>query len=386
MSLLSHSSNSSIDSDLDSSHGADVTSPTPEKVSASLDEYVCAAKIGRASLACRDLQTTVEQFDRALGIELQTELDCLYDTSIGFVSGLVRSEVDSRLHGSASSGGAPSCDKVLQELEKVYRDAEIRAEVKPTEARWYLRMGAALCVANEWEKARLIYKEGLNMCKDKRELSRALKNLTKVELITTGIECPEEGWKPNQYSPLLKPEKEPSKKHRPKSMSFSASAVLRRASQRGSRNRPQSESVDSEEPPYVPPHEPRTRLGSLNILARKRDRSLSDPPSPAGMRRKKRMHRRRPISGVFSLRNAPIPIIDYAERQSWSEAFDPESNSLSESHDYFRPSAVVHMRRLSVETLPPSSSIMSPKCNALNFGAVKLRSLKIESDDSELED
>lgn len=392
MSLLSGSHNSSIDSDLDSSHGAanSSPSPTPEKVSAALDEYVCAAKIGRASLACRDLQTTVEQFNRALDIELQTEMDCLYDTSIGFVNGLVRREVDSRLHGSTSSRGAPSCDKVLEELSKVYREAEICAELKPGEARWYLRMGAALCVANEWEKARLIYKEGLHMCKDKRELHRALKNLTKIELITTGIDCPEEGWKPNQYSPLLKPE-EPPKKHRPKSMSFSTSVIRRasqRASQRASRSsRPQSESIDSEQLPYVPPHAPRSRFGSVNLPSRvkNRDRSLSDPPSPAGIRRKKKL-RRRPLSGVFSSRNAPIPIIDYEERQLWAEAFKPESEKLSESQDYCRPSAVVHMRRLSVETLPVSSSIMSPECDALNFGAVKLKSLKIESDDSELED
>ena len=380
MSLLSsssHSSNSSVDSDLDRNHKAGVASPshTPQTISKNLDEYICAAKVGRASLACGDLQESVQQFDQALGIELQTELDCLYDTSLGFVSGLVRKEVDSRLH--RSSRGTPSSDKVLDELAKVYRDAEICAEVKPTQAKWYLRMGAALCVVNQWDKARLIYKEGLHMCKDKRELQKALKNLTKIELITSGIEIPDEDWKPTLYNPLSKPETRSRKNHRPKSIS-TLKPLMRRV-------RPKSVSIDATDLSNRAPGVSRHRNASISQV---NSQSFSDPPSPAQNRKRKPLRRARPLSGVFTSRNAPVPIIGYDERQSWIETFKSDSNSLDESHDYFRPSAVAHMRRLSVETLLSSSSIMSPEGvdDVLNFGSVTFTSLRIESDDSELDD
>ena len=380
MSLLSsssHSSNSSVDSAF-RNHKAGVASPshTLQTVSKHLDEYVCAAKVGRASLACGDLQASVQQFNEALGIELQTELDCLYDTSLGFVSGLVRKEVDSRLHGSSHS--APSCDKVLDELAKVYRDAEICAEVKPTQAKWYLRMGAALCVVNQWEKARLIYKEGLHMCKDKRELQRALKNLTKIELITSGIEIPDEDWKPTLYNPQSRPETQSKKNHRPKSIS-TLKPLIRRA-------RPKSVSIDAVDLSYHAPGVSRPRNASISQMD---PWSFSDPPSPAQNRKRKPLRRARPLSGVFTSRNAPAPIIGYEERQSWVETFKSDSNSLDESHDYFRPSAVAHMRRLSaVETILSPSSITSPEGvnDLVNFGSVTFTSLRIESDDSELDD
>ena len=381
MSLLSsssHSSNSSVDSDLDS-HKPVVASPshTPQTISKNLDEYICAAKVGRASLACGDLQESVQHFDQALGIELQTELDCLYDTSLGFVSGLVRKEVDNRLHGG--SRGAPSSDKVLDELAKVYRDAEICAEVKPTQAKWYLRMGAALCVVNQWDKARLIYKEGLHMCKDKRELQKALKNLTKIELITSGIEIPKEDWRPTLYNPLSRPETSSKKNHRPKPRSIS---TLKPSVQRV---RPKSVSVDAADLPNHAPGVSRPRNASISQVD---SRSFSDPPSPAQNRKRKPLRRARPLSGVFTSRNAPVPIIGYDERQSWIETFKSHSNSLDESHDYFRPSAVAHMRRLSVETSHSSGSITSLEGvnDALTFGSVTFTSLKIDSDDSELDD
>ena len=336
---------------------------------------MCAAKIGRASLACGDLQESVQQFDQALGIELQTELDCLYDTSLGFVSGLVRKEVDSRLH--RSSHGAPSYDKVLDELAKVYRDAEICAEVKPTQPKWYLRMGAALCVVNQWDKARLIYKEGLHMCKDKRELQKALKNLTKIELITSGIEIPEEGWKPTLYNPLSRRETPSKKNYRPKSVS-----TLKPLMQRV---RPKSVSIDAADLSNNAPGVSRPRNASISQVD---SQSFSGPPSPARNRKRKPLRRARPLSGVFTSRNAPVPIIGYDERQSWIETFKSDSNSLDESHDYFRPSAVAHMRRLSVETSHSSGSVTSPDGvnDALTFGSVTFTSLKIDSDDSELDD
>ena len=71
--------------------------PSRDSIRAALDRYTTASKEGRQAFSVGKLSEAVVEFDQALDIELQTELECLYDTSIGLVSGLVRREVESRL-------------------------------------------------------------------------------------------------------------------------------------------------------------------------------------------------------------------------------------------------------------------------------------------------
>ena len=397
MSLSSSLSSASIGEVVDSSlleaERDDSTSPlhSPSTISASMDDYARSAKVAKAALACGDIKTAVDQFDRALSIELQTEMDCLYDTSLGFVSGLVRQEVDSRLMGSPRySAGPPSCNVVLEQLAAVYSDTERQLARRPTEAKWYLRMGTCLCVVNEWEKARKIYTEGLNMCKDKdkKELTRALKNLTRIEHIVSGEQQPEP-YEVGVYGPLGKVSVS-EKAKRKHSLSFSP----RRKS------RVKSEANDFE-PEGGPPQQPRHRSLSHRPLVRERKVSVpseveAEPEaetSPHHSKLKKRLtfgmgsFKKRTSNGFFGQRE---PSVDSEERQAWVEAFSPEASIASGCHG-FSPSAIVHMRRLSLESLTPTLAsrpvnVDSSLVTGPSYTAVKFQSLQIDGDDSEIED
>lgn len=383
-------------------HEEECASPTPQTVSASLDEYVCASKVGRAAFASGDLKTAVEQFDQALKIELQTEMDCLYDTSLGFVSGLVRQEVESRLVGSPKhESGPPSCEAVLGKLAESYTEAERQLTIHPTVAKWYLQMGACLCLANAWEQARKLYNEGLNLCKDpndRKQLVRAVKNLTRVEQVTQGDHLPqpyESGlyapWKPKIV--LAVPKK--PKRH------FSLSLSPRRQKFHG--NRPKSAIVAEDAPDFeeedLPPAlqiQPSLDHQVTEPKSPERERALSDPPTPphaiivAGKSKSKRkfglsLKKRRQRS--FELQRPQLSI-DYEERQSWLENFGRESDIASGCQG-FCPSAIVHMRRLSLESLSPAlSRPVTIKSNSVpSYKAVKpFESIQIEGDDSEMED
>ena len=355
--------------------------PSTQSISAALDDYVSAARVGRAALACGDIGMAVLQFNEALSIELQTEMDCLYDTSLGFVSGLVRREVDNRLAIQGSprrTTGAPSCDRVLEELASVYRHAERKSESHPYEAKWYLRMGASLCVVNQWEKAKKIYTEGINMCKDKKELRKALKNLSRLEQITSGKMPPEE------IGTYTAPEIEPHIRTRPKPQSVSTKTFKHMM-----RVRPKSVSIEAAN---NSPNSTSLRHSSFSLPPNAlKQRTYSDPPTP----RKKKFSfsgkslGKRTSAMLFGSGKLPEPSIDFEERQSWLEAFSPES-SIDFTGQEFRPSAVVHMRGLSVELLQ-STDLDDPDCSIVSvsepsFDAIKFTSMRIESDDSELED
>ena len=153
-----------------------------EAISADVDRYMSTSKVGRAALACGDVKVAVEQFNEAMDIELQLELQCLYDSNLGYVNGLVRQAVEARLsQASQEAVQPPGCDPMLHKLKKVYMEAEKRSEQKPKDFKCYLRMGSTLCLVNEWEKARLIYREGLNLCKRKKELLKAVQRLNSAE-------------------------------------------------------------------------------------------------------------------------------------------------------------------------------------------------------------
>ena len=355
--------------------------PSPKSINAILDDYVCAAKVGRAAMACGDIKTAVEQFDRALSIELQTEMDCMYDTSLGFMSGLVRKEVDGRLLGSPQRmAGPPACDKVMEELSSVYKQAESQATVKPADARSYNRMGTCLCCVNEWEKARKMYNEGLNMCKekDKKELTKALRNLTRIEQIANR-ETPPDPYEDGMYRPN---QPKPTKaKHRHMSLSLSPRH----------KRRPQSESFDSA---LIQMGERPRSFSQVHPL---KERTLSDPPLPNMGKGKKRFSfaiasLKRPSSKLFSRRHRhqSEPLIDCEERLMWLEVFSHESTIASGSQGLI-PSAIVHMRRLSLETLLPAVhpdpvTAEDQRNSGLAFAANPIQSLVLDGDDDDIED
>ena len=413
-------------------------SPTPESVSAKLDEYVAASKEGRSAYVRGDMMTAVTQFSQALNLELQTELDCLYDTSIGFVSGLVKQEVNGRLQGSPRHTAAAGCSKLLNQLSVVYDNANNKSLRKPTEARWYLRMGAALCLINEWEKAKLVYKEGVNMCKDKKELKQALKKLTQIEQITSNAEIPKEDIddrvlpsSPNhRMVSSITPQPSPNSERRAKP----SDVYRKRAKSTVAKRR--SESVDVG---VVPPHDRLTRTSSVSSTSSQGTMSLADNRKasdssieikrPVALLRSQNKKEKRFSFNIFGSspkhlpavhvesttykryslgqslfntlgRNRPVPTISPDDREAWSECFSPVECSVIDYRS-FCPSAVVHMRELSVhKPLDAGGDSMSSGTGEdeesleersvyrtkRTFNAVKFQSMKIEDDDSELDD
>lgn len=321
-----------------------------DTIGTSLDEYACAAQLGRASFCKGDARATIRHFDQALEIELQTELECMYDTSLGYVSGLLRREVDSRLHqlatgptSRAPAGGAgrpPDRRKMLQELEKAYRHAEGESERKPTAPTWYLRMGAALCMVDEWEKARRIYKDGLLACKDKAELRQAVDNLNTIEKLTAGTIVPQDVGSPALVYASGKNHAGRPRKNRALSASSIKRHVIKKLSTSESPRRG-SEDVFSQN------HRERHRSNSLEDVSPTHQAvTYNTAPNSPGKSKKKK-HLRRPNSGLLSSSKHPEPQVPYDDRLAWADSFSTESEIASGRPD-FVSSAVVHMRRLAL--------------------------------------
>ena len=431
--------------------------PSPKSVSVTMDEYVSASIVGRSSYASGDLLTAVTQFSEALGIELQTELECLYDTNLGFVSGLVRREVESRLHDTPVSSNGKNCGKILNQLGDVYIGASTQSDVQPSKSKWYLRMGAALCVVNEWEKAKQVYKEGITMCKDKKDLKIALKNLIKLEQITSSADLPDEDRDqmrtPNpRASPAKSVQSSPARmstpspklerrrsriKLRKRSKSISAGTNSKHMERKDSidgtkpstdvaeelTGRTQrSESMDSGvlSPTRTIPHTQVTRVASLDVPKSPKlenERKLSDcTPSPLlaasdgliQIRTKKDKKfalnilngsKRKSISGLFHSfgRNNALSTLSSESKQSWNECFTPDGCSVA-SYQSMTTSAVAHMRKLATEPVNKHGNRESLSDDQkdgeqettpqrrMTFNAVNFTSMKIDSDDSELDD
>ena len=417
------------------------SAPTPDTVSAKLDDYVSASKEGRAAYVRGDMMTAVAHFNQALSLELQTELECLYDTSIGFVSGLVKQEVNSRLQSSPRHTAAGGCSRLLDQLSVVYDNANTKSLKKPTEAKWYLRMGASLCLINEWEKAQLVYKEGINMCKDKKELKQALKTLTQIDQITSNAEIPEEDIddrvlpsSPNHkkfitIAPLESPKSErkakPNDVHRKRAKStvakrraesIDAGVVLQqeRLSRTSSvsltsmdraimaESRKASDSsieIKSSKLIAVPTKHKKSKRFSLNIFGSDPKRSQPVEPSSTSANGK-RYSVSQSLFNTIGRSHRPIPTLSPDEREAWSECFSPVECSVIDYRS-FCPSAVVHMRELSIhdplyvggdsfssgtggdeDSLEERGEYQKKK----SFNAIKFQSMKIDDDDSELDD
>ena len=343
------------------------TSPTPESVRATLDMYVSAARDGRDAFAKGDLQTAARQFDQALALELQTELDCIYDPSIGMVSGLVRQEVSERMMQTSSSPrhspGSVNCNKIMHSLMQIYKDSEATVRLRPADPKLYLRMGAALCCANEWEKAKKIYTDGLNVCKDRKELKLALRRLTKMEQITAGKEIPAEPYDASNLS---------DKKNKSRTLP-SLSAALR--------TKRKSDTIEAMDLSS-------SMADNTGTMDNRRARSKSpgfESPRHAGKPVRARSF------GKIS-RQKKNPEIDHTERESWSMVFQAE---FCKDKVQMRPSAISQMRRLSVDLLDQDTEGSERGLRPLreqqmkektSFTVKNFQSMKIESDDSELED
>ena len=369
----------------ESSEIIDDPSPTRDSVSAALDRYMMASRVGREAFITGDLLGAMKEFDQALDIELQTEMECLYDTSIGFVSGLVRSEVDAKLdeqgrHGNYSS--TTKCTKILQQLQDLYSEAAERVKSRRNNSQWYLQMGAALVVINEWDKAKAVYSEGINLCKDRKELKTALKNLIKIEQMTSYADIPLED-QPNHNHVGSKPSPYNSPCH---------SLAQKQVSNQTLPSSVQTQSYSSQ----LQENKARDRSKSLSAFKRKISRSRTNSLSLESSESKESDPEKRlsysagtpPISKKVKRRSANLfgknpSLLSPEETMMWGTCFEPESCRVVSANE-FQPSAITHMRRLtSVGGTDEETGDYSLNSS---FNAVNFTSMRIEDDDSELDD
>ena len=372
--------------------------PSKETISEALDKYMNASREGREAFSHGKLSEAVRDFDQALDIELQTELECLYDTSIGMVSGMVRSEVDSRLGKQGkflgnSEGTDARCSKILQRLRDIYQDAASGVKGKKSDSpQWYLQMGATLVVIDEWEKAKAIYTDGISICKEKKELKVALKNLIKIEQMTSYGEIPAEDQPDRKPDALLTVTKSsPSHRgqrsspvHSPRitkrDRAGSANVVLTKLKKNIVRERSGSLSLDATRPP--------------NPMADVTLRHAQSPPITK--RESKRMslgifNGKRTSSGFLFSRSRSPSLASPEEVELWSSCFQPHHCQVF-THREYQPSAITHMRRLTsidgspeLETDEPDAQSTDRRLNSV-FTAVNQSSMRIEDDDSDIDD
>lgn len=405
--------------------------PSKESISAALDKYVSASRDGRDAFSAGNLLEAIKEFDQALDIELQTELECLYDNSIGMVSGLVRREVESRLldkqerkqqaeNGVQLCAAQRRCSRILQQLRVQYEEAAggMKGKKSSSSPQWYLQMGAALVMINEWEKAKTVYTEGISICKDKKELKVALKNLIKTEQMTSYGEIPAEDQpirkNPTPTSTPTPPPASPKRVPQP-----SPSSSPRMSKHKHSSSTPSPHMMRRDSSPRVMKRERSSSMGlSLKKLKanHKRERassfSVDGGPSapgnnemapgnnetahtpPVTKRELKRLNFnvfniRRLSSGYKESSSRHGSFLSPEEVEVWSSCFEPACCQVV-SPTEFQPSAIKHMRRLSSAesaALHVGELGGSSRSNSVHvFTAINQTSLRIEDDDSDLDD
>lgn len=145
-----------------------------------LDQYLTASQLGRLAYKAGDLQLATDRFNLALDIELQVELESFND--FGVTGELLRQELERRVGFEPTQKDDKSLySKVLPKLQNLYDRADFAAAMNPSQSKWYIQMGGALCLLNEWEKARKIYEEGLRHNPHDLSLQTALHRLNKVD-------------------------------------------------------------------------------------------------------------------------------------------------------------------------------------------------------------
>lgn len=141
-----------------------------------LDEYLNASKLGRLAYQAGDVRLATDRFNLALDIELQVELESFND--FGVTGQILRQELQKKALDPLDQ---PPYNSILNKLKALYENADIASALDPSEPKWYIQMGAALCILNEWEKAKRIYREGLSRCSENLPIQKELNRLNKIE-------------------------------------------------------------------------------------------------------------------------------------------------------------------------------------------------------------
>lgn len=384
----------------DSSNSSASDSPSRESISAALDKYIAASQEGREAYCSGDLQGAVKEFNQALDIELQTELDCLYDTSIGLVSGLVRSEVDVKLDQRKKGLYSTKCEHVLEQLREMYCQAAGELKAKKSDQQWYLKMGAALIIINEWKKAKAVYTEGINQCKDRKKLKQALKNLIKIEQMTSHADIPVEDQpdsnslrpppSPSRTSPYVSPHHSPRQSPKPSPHHSPANspqiqpkrdrAMSYAAKQTAKKGRARTHSLNLEEASFKSNRKDSDPMFSHTLL----NNSVT-LRSPSVHQKKEKFS-----FNIFNSKRSSLVKASTAlcleETGTWEYCFEPDGCSVV-NRTGFQPSAITHMRRLaSLSGEEERTEEGGDGTLNSNFNAVKFTSMTIEDDDSELDE
>ena len=324
-----------------------------EELSTRVDEYLSVTKLGREAFVDGDLQLAKDRFSLSMNIELNTDLECVCDSTVGRATGELKQELQVRcglLQTLAGVERKKRYSRVLSNLEQVFLKADERTSKSPSDPKPYLQMASALIVVNEWEKAKQVYADGIACCQDDcEELRRGLDRLNKIEslgMLFQQMGPSEIKKKPRRKRPFFR-------KHRPASEMFMDS--------RGTL--PRSNSFDMpdglkqiQSPPPSPLLSPLSTRKMSNISAiaspmahRKRSPSI---PKFLTMRRKHSnlpnniIDKRNSFNSVGSWSLEDISAIGRDEdRKDWRTIFNPDVCSSSLDDGLSTPS-VQHMRML----------------------------------------
>ena len=146
-----------------------------EEIKVRVDQYLTASKLGRMAFVAGDIQLAKDRFNLAMSLEMQTEFENNVD--FGVTGGLLRDELLSRC-GNDQSLDRFGC--VLSRFLQVFEHADAMVGKHPKQPKWYSTMASCLCVVNEWDKAEIVYKEGLKHCPGNKDLMKSLQCLQKT--------------------------------------------------------------------------------------------------------------------------------------------------------------------------------------------------------------
>ena len=164
--------------DLDFTVDFEKQSISKEEIKIRIDQYLTASKLGRMAFVAGDVQLAKDRFNLALSLEMQTELE--NNTDFGVTGGLLRDEMLSRCGNEPESDDFDRFGGILSRLLQVFEHADGMVVTGPKHAKWYVIMGSCLCVVNEWDKAEVVYKEGLKACPGNKDILKSLQSLRNI--------------------------------------------------------------------------------------------------------------------------------------------------------------------------------------------------------------
>ncbi len=165
---------------------AEKNSTSKEEIKTRIDQYLTTSKLGRMAFVAGDVQLAKDRFNLAMTLEMQTELE--NNTDFGVTGGLLREEMSSRAGGKDSeSDDFDRFGGILSRLLQVFEHADGMVAKNPKDAKWYIIMGSCLCMVNEWEKAEVVYKEGMKACPGNKDIQKSLQSLRKLTETTSHL-------------------------------------------------------------------------------------------------------------------------------------------------------------------------------------------------------